>query len=251
MLNYENDATFCVISARLTGTLQLPSGTLQCDQSSGQCQCKPYITGRNCDRCMDGFYDLDSGNGCQACNCDAVGSLNRTCNVRTGQCFCRPGVVGLRCDSCAVNQYGFSYDGCKACQCDPIGSLSLQCDASGQCPCRENVEGQRCDRCKENKHSRESGCVDCPACYNLVQDAVDGHRDQLRELSSQLERIVNNPTVVADVDFDRKLAEVQQRVDRIWEEARENSGGDRSITLQLDELRNRLQVPISFISQIK
>ena len=232
------------------GTLQLPSGTLQCDQVSGQCQCKPAVTGRNCDRCLDGYFDLDSDNGCQSCNCDPIGALNRTCNVRTGQCFCRPGVVGLRCDSCAVNQYGFSYDGCKPCQCDPIGSLSLQCDSNGQCPCRENVEGLRCDRCKENKHSREAGCVDCPPCYNLVQDAVNEHRDKLRELSTLLERIVSNPTIINDVDFDRKLAEVQDRVDRLWTDAKLQSGGDKSITDQLEELRTRLQVNSSYQSSV-
>nr|CAG4649913.1 EOG090X005Q [Sida crystallina] len=223
------------------GTLQLPSGTLQCDQVSGQCQCKPYIAGRNCDRCLDGYFDLDSDNGCQACNCDPIGSVNRTCNVRTGQCLCRPGVVGLRCDSCAINQYGFSYDGCKACQCDAIGSLSLQCDSNGQCPCRENVEGQHCDRCKENKQSREAGCVDCPPCYNLVQDAVNEHRAKLGDLSSLLERIISNPTIIADLDFDRKLAQVQSRVDQLWVDARLQSGGDNSITSQLEELQIRLQ----------
>ena len=86
------------------GTLELDSRTLKCDQNTGQCDCKAYVTGRNCDRCEDGFFDLDSGNGCQQCNCDLIGSLNSTCDVYTGQCFCRPGVVGLRCDSCAINQ---------------------------------------------------------------------------------------------------------------------------------------------------
>lgn len=224
------------------GTLQLPTGTLQCDQVSGQCQCKPHVSGNNCDRCQDGYFDLESGNGCQTCNCDPVGSLNRTCNIRTGQCFCRPGVVGVRCDSCAVNQYGFSYDGCKECQCDTIGSLSLQCDdPDGQCRCRDNVEGRRCDRCKENKHDREAGCRDCPPCYNLVQDAVNDHRAKLTELASLLERIISNPTVIADLDFDRKLAEVQTRIDQLWIDAKTQSGGDKSISLQLEELKNRLQ----------
>jgi len=223
------------------GTLELDSRTLKCDQNTGQCDCKAYVTGRNCDRCEDGFFDLDSGNGCQQCNCDLIGSLNSTCDVYTGQCFCRPGVVGLRCDSCAINQYGFSYDGCKTCDCDPIGSRSLQCDPMGQCPCRDNVEGRRCDRCKENKHDREAGCVDCPACYNLVQDAVDEHRGKLVSLSDLLERIVNNPTIISDVDFDVKLAEVQQRVDQLYADAKRNSGGDKSISFQLEELKMQLE----------
>lgn len=237
----KGDCKTCQCYSR--GTLQLESGTHQCDQVSGKCQCKPYVVGNNCDKCQDGFFDLDSGNGCQSCNCDPVGSLNRTCNVHSGQCHCRPGVIGLRCDACAMNNFGFSYDGCKACQCDTIGSLSLQCDdPDGQCRCRENVEGRQCDRCKENKHNRESGCQDCPPCYNLVQEAVNEHREKLANLASLLERIVSNPTVIADLDFDRKLAEVQNRVDQLWVDAKLQTGGDRSISLQLEELKNRLQV---------
>lgn len=229
------------------GTLQLPSGTLQCDQVSGQCECKPNVMGNNCDRCLDGFFDLESGNGCQTCNCDPVGALNRTCNVRNGQCFCRPGVVGLRCDSCAPNQFGFSYDGCKPCECDTIGSLSLQCDdPDGQCRCRDNVEGRRCDRCKENKHDREAGCKDCPPCYNLVQEAVDQHRAKMADLATILQRIISNPTIIADLDFDRKLAEVQDRVDQLWVDAKMQSGGDKSISIQLEELKNRLKVCLIF-----
>ena len=124
----------------------------------------------------------------------------------------------------------------------------------GQCPCRDNVEGRRCDRCKENKHDREAGCVDCPACYNLVQDAVDEHRGKLVSLSDLLERIVNNPTIISDVDFDVKLAEVQQRVDQLYADAKRNSGGDKSISFQLEELKMQLEVnhffPSDFISLI-
>lgn len=36
----------------------------------------------------------------------------------------------------------------------------------------------------ENKRRRADGqgCEDCPACYNLVQDAVNQHRKELKEL---------------------------------------------------------------------
>nr|CAG4643691.1 EOG090X005Q [Lepidurus arcticus] len=224
------------------GAVQLPSGAHSCDQTSGQCQCKPYVTGKNCDRCQEGYFDIQSGNGCQACNCDPTGAFNHTCDVQTGQCQCRPGVVGLRCDACAPYYYGFSAEGCQSCQCDPIGSTSLQCDPFGQCPCRDNVEGRRCDRCKENTHQREAGCVACPPCYSLVQVAVNEHRAKLGDLSSLLQKIVSNPTLIADVDFDQKLAEVQDRVDRLWVDAKLQSGGDRSVAVQLDELRNQIAV---------
>lgn len=65
-----------------------------CDRTTGVCQCLPYVTGRNCDRCENGYYNIQSGTGCQPCNCDPIGSLNQTCHVRTGQCYCRQGVTG-------------------------------------------------------------------------------------------------------------------------------------------------------------
>ena len=126
-----------------------------------------------------------------------------------------------------------------------MGSLSLQCDPSGQCPCRDNVEGRQCERCKENTHSRESGCVDCPACYNLVQTAVDEHRAKLSGLGDLLERIIHNPTVISDVDFNVKLAQVQERVEQLFVIAKRQSGGDKSISFQLEELKMRLKVNTS------
>lgn len=140
------------------------------------------------------------------------------------------------------NRYGFSYDGCKTCDCDPIGSRSLQCDPSGQCPCRDNVEGRRCDRCKENKHDREAGCVDCPACYNLVQAAVDEHRTKLASLNALLQNIMSNPTIISDEAFKNKLNEVQERVDQLYTDVKTQTGGDLSITNQLQELQMGIEV---------
>ncbi|XP_013780127.1 laminin subunit gamma-1-like isoform X1 [Limulus polyphemus] len=225
------------------GTLleAVDNGILTCDLGSGRCHCKPHVTGRQCDLCDDGYWNLDSGNGCELCNCDPIGAFNRTCNVRTGQCFCRPGITGKRCESCLPNYYGYSLDGCIPCECDPVGSTSPQCDSSGQCKCKPNVEGRRCDRCKENKYNKEAGCIDCPPCYNLVQDAVNEHRDKLDELARLLDEIRENPQVVDDVDFEKKLEEVMRRVDELLDDARRASGGDGNLLGQLHELRKRIE----------
>lgn len=47
------------------------------------------------------YYECDIS-GCESCNCDSVGSYNRSCDLTTGQCLCKPGVGGRRCESCQV-----------------------------------------------------------------------------------------------------------------------------------------------------
>lgn len=43
------------------GTLEFEDGESNCDQLTGQCKCKPYVTGINCDQCEPGYYDINSG----------------------------------------------------------------------------------------------------------------------------------------------------------------------------------------------
>lgn len=46
----------------LYGTLELiEGGIVPCDKLTGYCSCKPHVTGKNCDRCEDGYYDIRSG----------------------------------------------------------------------------------------------------------------------------------------------------------------------------------------------
>lgn len=89
----------------------------------------------------------------------------------------------------------------------------------------ENVEGRRCDQCKENKYDRQRGCLDCPACYNLVLDAVDDHRTNLGKLEKVLKDIKNNPTVINDEEFEQKLKEVQTTVVELEMNAKIATGG--------------------------
>ena len=46
-----------------------------CNQRGGQCDCKPNVVGRKCDRCAVGTFGFGP-QGCSACDCDSVGSLN-------------------------------------------------------------------------------------------------------------------------------------------------------------------------------
>ncbi|UYV66194.1 K02A2.6-like [Cordylochernes scorpioides] len=210
-----------------------PAGTQSddglCEEVTGQCPCKEHVSGRRCDRCQEGYYGLHGGEGCRACNCDAVGALNASCDVYTGQCHCRTGVTGLRCDSCLPLHYGFSPDGCQICDCDIIGAIDPQCEPDGQCVCRPNVEGRRCERCKENTYNKQAGCVSCPHCYDLVQDAVNLHRAKLRDLAHLLRTIKENPRTVDDKEFEVKLEEIMRKVDKLLEDAKDAQGSGNNV----------------------
>lgn len=92
-----------------------PLGSLAstCNKHTGQCVCRSNVTGLRCDRCSEGFWNLDSKKGCQSCACNSIGSINATCNAFTGECYCKVGVGGAACDSCLEGHYGFSMNGCK------------------------------------------------------------------------------------------------------------------------------------------
>lgn len=84
--------------------------------------------------------------------------------------------------------------------------------------------------------------MDCPACYNLVQEAVNSQRKKLSEMEKLLEDIANTPTVIDDVDFERKLAQVQERVDQLWTDARSATGGDdKSLLEKVNELKDKVK----------
>ena len=85
-----------------------------CDGVSGQCFCLPGVTGKRCDQCEADKWDLASGKGCKACDCDTAGSTSSQCNLLDGQCECSPGYGGKHCNECQKDYYG---DPAKQCYC--------------------------------------------------------------------------------------------------------------------------------------
>lgn len=77
-----------------------------CDGETGQCRCKPAITGQHCTRCKDGYFGLtqDNPSSCTKCACSLVGSVNISCNS-TGGCYCRHNFYGLKCDQIQTGFY--------------------------------------------------------------------------------------------------------------------------------------------------
>ncbi|KAJ9579192.1 hypothetical protein L9F63_024702, partial [Diploptera punctata] len=70
-----------------------------CNVYTGECECKRYVTGRDCNQCLQEHWGLsDDRDGCKACDCDPGGSFDNKCDVITGQCRCRPHVTGRTCN---------------------------------------------------------------------------------------------------------------------------------------------------------
>ncbi|XP_020796887.2 laminin subunit gamma-1 [Boleophthalmus pectinirostris] len=231
-----------------------PLGTVDqqtsCSQVTGQCQCLPNVAGRDCSACEPGFYNLHSGEGCERCNCNPIGSTNGQCDVVSGQCECQPGVTGLQCQQCEVNFFGFSSSGCKPCDCDPEGSLSGQCKEDGRCECKPGFVGARCDMCEENYFYNRSvpGCQQCPSCYSLVRDKVNQQRQKLHDLQTLIDNLSSGQETVSDKAFEERLKEAERAITELLEEAQTSKEVDRGLLDRLNAINitlttqwNRLQ----------
>ncbi|XP_071154854.1 laminin subunit gamma-1-like [Mytilus edulis] len=219
----------------------LSAGVLSCDPVVGSCPCLPKVEGRQCDKCQSGYWNIDSGTGCEECNCSPIGSLDDTCDQGSGQCQCKVGVTGLKCDQCQRFFFGFSSAGCTACNCDPEGALDLQCGPTGNCPCKVGVVGARCDMCQENKYNLTAGCIDCAPCYSLVQERVNNHRMKLDDLRNLIINIGNNPSAFNDTQFLIYMNEVNSSVVMLLDEARGAVTDNGTLGVQLAALRKAVQ----------
>lgn len=143
---------------------QIGSWNGTCQPHLGQCPCKPGVTGRVCDRCMPGHYNL-TRDGCTSCDCFSV---DKTCHPVTGQCNCESRTIGRRCDSCEPLYWNITVGaGCQHCNCSFTGATNGECDTqTGQCDCRVGVQGRGCDTCSPGfKDFSTQGCRLCN-CFN-------------------------------------------------------------------------------------
>ncbi|XP_057713602.1 laminin subunit gamma-1 [Corythoichthys intestinalis] len=223
-----------------------PHGTLGgqtgCSTVTGQCPCLPNVVGRDCGACQPGFFNLHSGNGCERCNCDAIGSTNGQCDMVSGQCECQPGVTGARCERCEVNFFGFGSSGCKPCDCDPEGAQSGQCQEDGRCLCRPGFVGARCDMCEENYFYNRSapGCQQCPSCYSLVRDKVNQQRQKIHELQTLIDNLASGQETVSDQAFEDRLKEAERAVLDLLDEARASKDADQGLVDRLNIINGSL-----------
>ncbi|XP_025748029.1 usherin [Callorhinus ursinus] len=151
-----------------------------CDKIGGQCNCKRHVSGRQCNQCQNGFYNLQESDpdGCSSCNCSTSGTVDgdTTCHPNSGQCKCKANVIGLRCDHC---NFGFKFlrsfndDGCEPCRCNLHGSVNKLCNPlSGQCECKKEAKGLQCDTCREHFYGLD--ITSCKACDCDMAGSLSG-----------------------------------------------------------------------------
>ena len=88
-------------------------------QVGGQCPCKANVTGRACDQCTEGSYNLQAldTDGCTPCECNRQGTVggNQACDQVTGDCFCKDNVRGTWHGGPEAGSNSTCTDRCFAC----------------------------------------------------------------------------------------------------------------------------------------
>jgi hypothetical protein len=64
-----------------------------CNFETGQCDCLDRKEGRQCDRCVDNYWNFPV---CEKCECNGFAD---TCNQTNGECInCRENTYGSNCE---------------------------------------------------------------------------------------------------------------------------------------------------------
>ncbi|XP_069587314.1 laminin subunit alpha-3 [Ranitomeya imitator] len=101
----------------------------ECDSTSGQCRCKPRITGRQCNRCAPGYFRFPE---CIPCDCNSYGTEDQICDHHTGDCLCKENTEGTRCDVCRSGSFYFDPSNIKGCiKCFCFGATDI-CHSSNK-----------------------------------------------------------------------------------------------------------------------
>lgn len=89
----------------------------------------PGVTGPACETCLSGYFNYSETLGCQPCDCNPEGTLDRFCNNITGQCDCAKGVLDPTCGSCPDGSIGpsrLTETRCTSCFCN---GFSMKCES--------------------------------------------------------------------------------------------------------------------------
>ncbi|VDO08897.1 unnamed protein product [Rodentolepis nana] len=159
-------------------------GLGECDEETGQCPCKPGVTGLRCDRCRDGFYGFESGkdvdnqgqwslhSSSSMPNIIIIIDITTTATFHFSDMpYHRHHDIPFLCLSYPLRAHFNTIiicfnlpQGCTACECSPKGSKSETCDSyNGNCFCLPFAMGRMCDECQAGYFNLTTGigCQDC------------------------------------------------------------------------------------------
>ncbi|XP_029457074.1 laminin subunit beta-4-like isoform X2 [Rhinatrema bivittatum] len=145
-------------------------GSAPCEQISGDCYCKRYVTGRHCNQCLTEFWGLSNDiTGCRPCACDFGGSYNNRCSMEIGQCDCRPHIIGRQCEDVQPGYF-----------CMPLDYYTYEAEnARGLSPTDDTLPGT----------PRPEAPTDCVEYYNGIQNGrkarLRRHRRTIRVLQQR------------------------------------------------------------------
>lgn len=74
--NYYGDALLKTCQECGCNILGTDSNAGACNHRTGQCPCLPHVIGQVCDTCEEYHWRIASGQGCDPCECDVVGSVS-------------------------------------------------------------------------------------------------------------------------------------------------------------------------------
>ncbi|KAK7884079.1 hypothetical protein WMY93_027202 [Mugilogobius chulae] len=225
-----------------------PCGTESCDPRTGQCRCKPGVTGPHCDRCEDGTFGFDSCLGCRACDCEASAALLQPCDPQTGACSCQPGVNGPSCKQCAPGHWDYGPNGCKKCSC-----RGGRCDPrTGECRCPDGMTGKQCDTCTQNysvpvEHHHTMHCEPCDSCVIVLLEDLDKMNENFTSVAAQLGNLnassiawaqLNNLNKTME-DISRSIENYNSTLDSSRDRAEMLDAEVDNIKSDVDELQNK------------
>lgn len=172
-----------------------------CNNMTGYCNCRQYVTGKSCDRCEQNAFNF-TRTGCMPCNCNSDGSTDLQCDPFFGNCSCKEKVIGSKCDMCSAGFFDVA-QGCLDCNCTSNQTVTnTTCDArDGQCQCIASPAGgqyggRQCGTCARYTVAIAENPLSCHACtepcYRNWEGLIAIETDKVNLLSGNVTELLES-----------------------------------------------------------